>query len=69
MRLITTCPICGGNIQATGSVYYVDTTLDETGAIVSFGTQSDLGDDVEVYCENDHDHREIMDALLEATTD
>lgn len=64
---ITKCPICGGQLQATATTWYENTTieLDERNNIIDYelGDYYDSDHDANLYCENDHRYDEIQEAL------
>lgn len=63
---LTACPICDGRLEATQEVYRVDVVLSADGAAVeNEGRDSGLGEDLRVYCENDHTQAEIAEYLKE----
>ena len=59
--VITRCPICGGELQATLEDYASRVVLSPSGTLVDY---EDAGcGDVRIYCENDHSETEIRAAL------
>jgi len=56
------CPICKGEIQATRTEYMRKLVLDASGFIESDGEYDGSGDTC-IYCENDHTHDEMIEAL------
>ncbi len=60
---ITACPICGGDIQTTRMEYTKHATLDAQGDLIDDGVDSGVGDDVQVYCENDHTQGQMQAAI------
>ena len=65
MSKITECPICGGVLQATIENYTVGAEIDAEGNVLDWGSVDHaLGVDTgRIYCENDHTHDEIREAL------
>ncbi|HEY0076682.1 MAG TPA: hypothetical protein VGB77_21545 [Abditibacteriaceae bacterium] len=65
--MIDECPICGGELQATEIIYLRSLVIDADGTYQS-GKDADLGNDIKIYCENDHDLAEILEALKEGVS-
>ena len=69
-QAIDACPICGGELQATVKIWTSAVTIkrdpDGKGFTVvdeGYRVYEDTYDDINVYCENDHDEKEITRAL------
>ncbi|HEY0075551.1 MAG TPA: hypothetical protein VGB77_15745 [Abditibacteriaceae bacterium] len=60
--LIQKCPICGGALQGTKTIYLQNVRISETGEYI-LGERGALGQVVSIYCENDHTETEIKEAL------
>lgn len=63
---ITNCPICDADLQATGKTWYSNTRIKVEGgnlADVDLGDFYDYDPNYEIYCENDHDDKQILAAI------
>ena len=69
MDPVTECPICGGELQATLSVYTSGVIIRRRpGAyrgieVVDAGSRDDDGEVTSIYCENDHNEKQITEAV------
>lgn len=64
--MITNCPICNGTIQATREDDLTDVVLDDEGSVIDDGHIT--SGTIRIYCENDHDEQEILEAIQNAPT-